>query len=131
MQGLVVNNWARASFHSESDDDQRVRTRAQGFRAVVMEAVMEDVGSECDGPGPDDFGPVAVQFFEAGDEMSRLADQASPVGRRSDGRRSQALARRSLGVWVALAVIGLIALGISASYAQPQRTHGPSRRSER
>jgi hypothetical protein len=76
------------------------------------------------------FGPVEVRFFELGDEMSRLADNAgaaSPAGGRADGGRSQSLARRSLGLWVALAVIGLIALGISASYAEP-RTQSTTRK---
>ncbi len=89
-----------------------------------MHAVRSDVEEE----SPDGFGPVEARFFEEGDEMSRLADQTSPAGGRADGGRSQPPARRSLGLWVvALAVIGLIALGISVSYAQP-RTQSTTRR---
>jgi hypothetical protein len=98
-----------------------------------MHAVRSELKEERE-ESPDDFDPVEVRFFEEGDEMSRLADlgpspsPASPaaVGR-TDGGRSQSLARRSLGLWVALAVIGLIALGISASYAET-RTQSTTRR---
>jgi hypothetical protein len=101
-----------------------------------MQAVRSDIEqqSQDSQDSQDSFGPVEVRFFEVGDEMSRLADNVGPgspaspaVHGRADGGRSQSLRRRSLGLWVALAVIGLIALGISASYAQP-RTQSTTRK---
>jgi hypothetical protein len=98
-----------------------------------MQAVRSDIEEGNQG-SQDSFGPVELQFFEVGDEMSRLADDVGPgsptspaMHGRADGGRSQSLRRRSLGLWVALAVIGLIALGISASYAQ-SRAQSTTRR---
>jgi hypothetical protein len=101
----------------------------QAVRSDFEQESQESQESQEDQESQESFGPVEVRFFEVGDEMSRLADNVGPgmAASRPDGGRSQSLARRSLGLWVALAVIGLIALGISASYAQP-RTQSTTRK---